>query len=174
LSSVKIDDIRAGLKTFNTNFYLAPGRLNLEQVGDFHVLLDYAHNTAAYEALANFVSQLNTSCKIGVVAAPGDRREIDLQNMGSQAGKIFSRLIIKEDDDSRGREAGKTAEVLRQAAIDSGMPPENIQIILKETEAVDQALKNAVRDDLIVITCDNIKRCFEQVVNFRDNLRKGI
>lgn len=174
LSGVKIDDIRAGLKTFNTNFYLAPGRLNLEQVGDFHVLLDYAHNTAAYEALANFVSQLNTSRKIGVVAAPGDRREIDLQNMGSQAGKIFSRLIIKEDDDSRGREAGATASILRQAAIDGGMSPENIQIILKETEAIDQALKNASRDDLIVITCDNIKRCFEQVVSFRDSLRKGI
>lgn len=174
LSGVKIDDIRSGLKTFNTSFYLAPGRLNLEQIGDFHVLLDYAHNTAAYEALATFVSQLNASNKIGVVAAPGDRRDIDLQNMGIQAGKIFSRLIIKEDDDSRGREPGTTSEILRQAAISAGLDKEKIQVILKETEAVDYALKHAQRDDLIVITCDNIKKCFEQVVRFRDSLRKII
>lgn len=174
LSGIKVDDIRSGLKTFNTTFYLAPGRLNLEQVGDFHVLLDYAHNTAAYEALSNFVSQLNTTNKIGVVAAPGDRREIDIKHMGTQAGKIFSRLIIKEDDDTRGSKPGETAEVLRKAAIKAGMPKENVQIILDEMQAVEHALKHAQRDDLIVITCDNIKRCFEQVVQFRDSLRKGI
>lgn len=174
LSGVKIDDIRSGLKTFTTNFYLAPGRLNLEQVGDFHVLLDYAHNTAAYESLANFVSQLKTSRKIGVVAAPGDRREIDVQNMGTRAGKVFSSLIIKEDDDQRGRKAGETAETLRQAAIEAGLAATETKIILNEVEAIDYALKNAQRDDLIVITCDNIKRCFEQVVRFRDNLRKTI
>jgi cyanophycin synthetase len=174
LSGIKVDDIRSGLKTFNTTFYLAPGRLNLEQVGDFHVLLDYAHNTAAYEALSNFVSQLNTTSKIGVVAAPGDRREIDIKHMGTKAGKIFSQLIIKEDDDTRGRNPGETAEVLRQSAIEAGMSAEKIKVILSEAEAVEHALKTAQRDDLIVITCDNIKRCFEQVVQFRDSLRKGI
>ena len=40
LAGTKIDDIRSGLKTFDTSFYLAPGRLNLEQIGDFHVLLN--------------------------------------------------------------------------------------------------------------------------------------
>src|SRR6185369_278997 len=99
--------------TFNSNFYLAPGRLNLEQVGDFHVLLDYAHNIAAYQALETFVSQFKVSRKVGVVAAPGDRRNNDIERMGSIAGKIFNRLIVKEDDSRRGREPGETAEILK-------------------------------------------------------------
>ncbi|MEW6729967.1 MAG: cyanophycin synthetase [Acidobacteriota bacterium] len=172
LSGVKIDDIRSGLKTFTTSFYLAPGRLNLEQVGDFHVLLDYAHNTAAYEALTRFVSQLKVSRRVGVVAAPGDRRDIDIENMGALAGKIFSRLIVKEDDDQRGRKPGETAEKLKLAAIAAGLAEKETKIILNEVEAIDYALKHAKKDDLLVITCDNIKRCFEQVVRYRDSLRK--
>lgn len=174
LSGIKIDDIRSGLKTFNTNFHLAPGRLNLEQVGDFHVLLDYAHNTAAYESLANFVSQLKVVDKVGVVAAPGDRRDVDIESMGNIAGKVFTRMIIKEDDNRRGRENGLIAEKLKQAAIRGGLSEDNIQVITNEVEAVDHALKNAQKDELIVITCDNVKRCFEQVTRFRDSLDRGI
>lgn len=174
LSGIKIDDIRAGLKTFNTSFYLAPGRMNLEQVGDFHVLLDYAHNPAAYEALASFVSQFKVSRKVGVVAAPGDRRDVDIEEMGRTAGKVFNHLIIKEDDDQRGRKAGLTAEMLQRAAVAAGLAKKETKIILSETEAVDYALAQAQKDDLIVITCDNIKRCFDQVTRFRDNLHSKI
>jgi cyanophycin synthetase len=174
LTGIKIDDIRSGLKTFNSNFYLAPGRLNLEEVGDFHVLLDYAHNVAAYQALEGFISQFKVSRKVGVVAAPGDRRNHDIERMGVMAGRIFQHLIIKEDDSRRGREAGETATLLKNAAIDAGMSEKNIEMILDEVEAVDYALKNAKKDDLVVITCDNIKRCFEQVVHFRDNMRKEL
>ena len=111
---------------------------------------------------------------MGVVAAPGDRRDHDIERMGRLAGRIFTRLIVKEDDDRRGRKPGATAEILKQAAIESGMPEKSIKVIPDETEAVDYALKTAKKDDLIVITCDNIKRCFEQVAHFRDSLRKEL
>lgn len=174
LSGIKIDDIRAGLKTFNTNFSSAPGRLNLESVGDFHVLLDYAHNIAAYEALSRFASNFKVQRRIGVIAAPGDRRDIDLERIGTIVGKTFSHLIIKEDDNRRGRKVGEVAEILRAAALAAGMSADNIDVIVDEQEAVDTALKRGQKDDLILITCDNIKRCFEQVTRFRDSQRGNL
>lgn len=168
LSGVSIDDIRTGLKTFDTNFYLSPGRLNLEEVGDFHVLLDYAHNPAAYRNIATFIHQLNVGRRIGVVAAPGDRRDVDIETMGRIAGETFEWLIIKEDDERRGRAVGEVAQIMRNGALATGRDPAAIQIILSEVEAVDYALRHARKDDLIVITADNIKRTFEQVIRFRD------
>lgn len=168
LAKISIDDIRAGLKTFDTHFYLSPGRLNMEQVGDFHVLLDYAHNPAAYRNVASFVAKLNVARRIGVVAAPGDRRNVDIEAMGRIAGQAFDWLIIKEDDDRRGRAIGEVAAIMQQAAIAAGRDPTTIEIVLDEVQAVEYALSKGRKDDLIVITADNIKRTFEQIIQFRD------
>ncbi len=168
LSSVNIHDIRTGLKTFETGFYLSPGRLNMEEVGDFHALLDYAHNTAAYRNVAAFIKKLHVERRVGVVAGPGDRRDIDIDTMGRIAGEAFDKLIIKEDDDRRGREIGETAELMKRGAMAAGLAAEAIEIITNEVEAVDHALRNARKGDLVVITADNIKRTFEQIVRFRD------
>ena len=168
LSGVSLDDIRAGLKTFDTHFYLSPGRLNLEEVGDFHVLLDYAHNVAAYRNVAAFIAKLNVTRRVGVVAAAGDRRDIDIETMGRIAGGAFDRLIIKEDDNRRGREAGATAEIMKRGALASGLAPEAIEMCLDEPEAVERALGQAIKGDLVVITADDIKRTFDQIVKFRN------
>lgn len=168
LSDVSIHDIRTGLKTFETGFYLSPGRLNMEQVGDFHALLDYAHNTAAYRNVAAFIKRLNVERRIGVVAGPGDRRDVDIETMGRIAGEAFDRLIIKEDDDRRGRKDGETAEIMKRGAMAAGLAAEAIEVITSEAEAVDYALRQARKGDLVVITADDIKRTFEQIVRFRD------
>jgi cyanophycin synthetase len=170
LSGVSIDDIRAGLKTFDTHFYLSPGRLNLEQVGDFHVLLDYAHNPAAYRNVSAFIKKLHVGRRVGVLAAPGDRRDIDIETMGRIAGESFDRLIIKEDDSPRGRPAGETADLMKRGALAAGHDPNAIEIVLSEPEAVEHALRLGRKDDLIVITADNIKRTFEQILKWRDKL----
>jgi len=168
LSGVSIEDIRTGLKTFETGFYLSPGRLNLEQVGDFHVLLDYAHNTAAYRNVAAFVKLLNVDRRLGVVAAPGDRREIDILAMGEIAGRAFDHLIIKEDDDRRGRKDGESAALMKRGAMQAGMSEDKIEIVTDEVEAVEHGLSQAIKGDVVVITADNIKRTYEQIIRFRD------
>ncbi len=168
LSGVSIEDVRTGLKTFETGFYLSPGRLNVEQVGDFHVLLDYAHNTAAYRNVAAFVKLLRVDRRIGVVAAPGDRRDQDILAMGEIAGTAFDRLIIKEDDDRRGREVGQSAALMKRGAMNAGMPEERIEILPDEVEAVEHGLGQAIKGDVVVITADNIKRTYAQIIRFRD------
>ena len=176
LSGVGVSDIRAGLKTFDTHFYLSPGRLNMEEVGDFHVLLDYAHNVAAYRNVAAFIAKLNVERRVGVIAAAGDRRDIDIETMGRIAGEAFDRLIIKEDDNRRGRPSGETAEIMKRGAIAAGLAPDAVEVRLDEREAVDYALAQARKNDLVVITADDIKRTFDQIVKFRDEraARAGI
>jgi len=168
LSGVSTHDIRTGLETFDTGYYLSPGRLNFEQIGDFRVLLDYAHNAAAYRNIAGFIQKLNVERRIGVIAGPGDRRDVDLETMGRIAGEAFDRLIIKEDDDRRGRAAGDTAELIKRGALAAGLAAEAVEVVLAEPDAVDQALRHALKGDLVVITADDIKRTFEQIVKFRE------
>ena len=170
LAGTSVEDIRTGLQTFETGFYLSPGRLNVEQVGDFHVLLDYAHNTAAYRNVAAFVKLLRVDRRVGVVAAPGDRRDVDILAMGEIAGAAFDCLIIKEDDDRRGRPVGESAALMKRGAMNAGMAEEKIEIIPDEVEAVEHGLRQGIKSDVVVITADNIKRTHEQITRFRDRL----
>ena len=173
LAGTSLEDIRTGLKTFETGFYLSPGRLNVEEVGDFHVLLDYAHNTAAYRNMAAFVKLLRVDRRIGVIAAPGDRRDHDITAMGAIAATAFDRLIIKEDDNRRGRALGESAALVRTGATQGGMPKDKIEIVTDEVEAVEHGLRQAIKGDVVVILADNIKRTYEQVIRFRDQRAAG-
>ncbi|HEY4002737.1 MAG TPA: cyanophycin synthetase, partial [Candidatus Xenobia bacterium] len=87
-----VEDIRQGLKTFDASYHLTPGRLNMIPVRDFRVLIDYAHNIAAYETMANFVAKLRKTRAIGVIACPGDRQDANLIRMGEIAGPVFDQL----------------------------------------------------------------------------------
>ena len=48
---LKLEDIRHGLRTFDTTFFQAPGRMNVFDEHPFKVILDYGHNAAAVEAM---------------------------------------------------------------------------------------------------------------------------
>lgn len=163
---VSIENIRQGLRTFTTSFYQAPGRLNIFDEHPFRVLVDYGHNPAAFMAMRELVERLRSShpCVIGVVAAPGDRRDIDIQEIGTIAGTMFDQLIIKEDDDRRGRENGSIAARIEQAALSAGMPAERIEIILDELAAARHALQSARPGDLVVIFADNITAVWKEVI----------
>src|SRR5688572_103675 len=56
---VKLDDIRHGLRTFDTSFFQVPGRMNVYDELGFRVILDYGHNPHAIEAMCNLVDRMN-------------------------------------------------------------------------------------------------------------------
>jgi cyanophycin synthetase len=57
---VKLDDIRHGLRTFDSTFFQAPGRMNIFDGLGFRVILDYGHNPAAIEAMCSLVDNLQS------------------------------------------------------------------------------------------------------------------
>lgn len=168
---VSVENIRQGLRTFATSFYLAPGRLNVFDEHPFRVIVDYAHNPAAVQALADLVTQLRPNYRrvIGVVAAPGDRRDEDIAAIGAIAGRTFDLLIIKEDNDRRGREEGEIAALLQRAAEGAGMPSDRIETVLDELEAVRHALATAQTEDLVVICADEIRAVWKTVIYYKPN-----
>ncbi len=107
---IGVENIRQGLRTFTTDFFQAPGRLNFYNEHPFRVLLDYAHNAHGMEAVARTVRELAVhGRRIGVIAAPGDRRDEDIAALARAAAPAFDLVLIREDEDLRERQPGEVA-----------------------------------------------------------------
>jgi cyanophycin synthetase len=166
---VGVENIRQGLRTFSTDFFQAPGRLNFYNEHPFRVLLDYAHNAHSMEAVARTVLELAVhGRRIGVIASPGDRRDEDMIALAQAAAPAFDLILIREDDDLRGRQPGEAAAVLRRGLLEAGVPAERIvNGAFTEEEAVKHALEMARSGDLVVIFGDKLARVWELIVNFK-------
>jgi cyanophycin synthetase len=77
---------------------------------------------------------------------------------------MFDLLIVKEDDDRRGRGEGEIAALIHAGATSSGMPEERLITVLNELEATRRTLSEAQPEDLVVIFADNITDVWKQVV----------
>ena len=158
---VRIEDIRSALTSFVTSAEQTPGRMNMFDLGRFQVLIDYAHNPAGYKAIADFITTWNGD-RIGVVGAPGDRRDTDIVELGELAAAMFDRIVIKEDGDRRGREIGAVANLLQQGV--SGTAPNlPCEIILDEVVAINSALDNAPDSSLVVIFPEKVDSVIQMI-----------
>lgn len=166
-----IDQIRLGLKTFNTTFSQAPGRMNVFDELPFRVILDYAHNPAAFETLTNLVDKLdNHNRKIIAVSSPGDRRDEDIMESTRILAGHYDHYVLKADDNRRGRGDDEIPQLMKQGLIDNGVAEDAITIIPDEQEAIEQALKMGGEKDLLIVIGDNVARSWKQIVHFGDSL----
>ena len=164
---LSLDQIRHGLQTFTTSFYEAPGRLNVFDGHPFRVILDYAHNPAAVQAMAELVGRMDVSGRrILALAAPGDRRDQDIEAMARAAAGSFDAFVCKRDDRLRGREPNEVPEMLRAGLLAAGVGEDAVSVVPDEAEAVDAALAMAGPGDLVVVFGDKIERCWEQIIHF--------
>jgi len=165
---LKLEDIRHGLRTFDTTFFQAPGRMNIFDEHPFKVILDYGHNPAAVEVMCQLVERLEvTGRRIVVLAAPGDRRDQDIDDIGRIAAGYFDRYILRRDDNLRGRQSDEVPHLLRDALLAAGVPAERLLVIPDEQTATDTALREAQPGDLLLIFADAITRSWKQVIQFR-------
>jgi len=164
---VKIDNIRVGLRTFDTTFFQAPGRLNVFDELPFKVILDYGHNPAAVGAMAETATRLEVGGRrLCLLAAPGDRRDEDIAQIAAVAGPVFDHFVVRRDDSRRGRAPGEVTGLLRDGLLAAGVAADAITVIEDEQEAVTAALGMGERGDLLVIFGDNITRCWKQIIRF--------
>ena len=165
---IGVENIRQGLRTFTADFFQTPGRLNFYNEHPFRVLLDYAHNSHGMTAMARLVRDLAVhGRRIGVIAAPGDRRDEDIAELAAAAAPAFDLVLIREDDNRRGRQPGEVGELLRRGLVAAGLPADRIAPeIYDEPLAVQRALETARAGDLVVIFGDNLGRVWDQIVNF--------
>ena len=179
-----LHDIRQGLRTFTTSYYLSPGRMNLVTVGTVSVIVDYCHNAPGMVALGDFVdryadaqasrSELGRMSRIGIIATAGDRRDEDMRLLGAEAAKHFDVLIVREDKALRGRTRGQTAALVAEGAkSQQGARCRQVEIVLDELGAVRHALARANPGDLVLVCADKHDVVMGELENYGHQAQAG-
>jgi cyanophycin synthetase len=165
-----LDEIRTGLRTFDTSFFQSPGRTNVYNEHPFKVILDYAHNPAGFRAMSTLASKLEPAGRSTLVmSTPGDRRDEDIRESVRACLPGFTHFVCKADTNRRGRGHDEIPQLLRSYLMAEGVAEENITMIADEEPAVDYALENAQPGDLLVITADDLTRTWKQIVNLNSD-----
>jgi cyanophycin synthetase len=172
-AGIELDDIRGGLTTFHPTPFQTPGRGNVYEFRDFRVMVDYCHNAHAMQTVGPFLASMKKARLIGVLNSPGDRRREDYEEMARAAAPYFDLVILRDDEDLRGREPDEVSEYLRQDLIANGMKADAIETVKNESEAVRRALAVARRDDLVVVFADRITKVAAQVDFERQKEARG-
>jgi cyanophycin synthetase len=164
-----LEDIRQGLRIFNTSFYQAPGRLNIFDEHPFKVILDYAHNPAAIKTITDLAARLEVKGKRRIVMAmPGDRRDEDIIDAANSIASTFDTFVCKADDDRRGRGHDEVPELIKRTLMAAGVNEGSIEVIPSEEDGVEAALNSCHPGDLLIVLGDNITRCWKQIVHFNN------
>ncbi len=162
----KTEDIRQALQTFTPSPALTPGRMNMFHFRNYSVMIDYAHNTHGLMAIGKFVKSVDASVKVGIIAGVGDRRDEDIISLGEASAKVFDEIIIRQDKHLRGRSEEDIIALMTQG-IHKVDPLKKITVIKKESDAIDYAMKNAIKDSFIVITSDVVPDALEQIKQYK-------
>jgi cyanophycin synthetase len=170
--NVGLEDIRQGLRTFDSTFFQAPGRMNIYDEHPFRVILDYAHNPAAVTAMCDLVDRFEVDGqRIVVLSAPGDRRDEDIREIAEVAVGHFDYFICRCDDNRRGRGHDEVAVLLKNTLLEKGVSANSIEVITDEQEATARALEMAETGDLILVLGDNTTRAWKQIIYFNSGSR---
>jgi cyanophycin synthetase len=181
-----LHDIRQGLRTFSTNYYLSPGRLNEVEVNGVNVIVDYCHNAPGMRALGDFVDRVGDSLssshelarpsRIGIIATAGDRRDSDMRELGEVAAQHFDVVIVREDVQLRGRKRGETAALVVEGvkeAMADGARCKQVEQVLDEIAAVRHSLSRANRGDLLVVCVDKHAEVMTELEDWSSQAQAG-
>ncbi len=188
VSGAHLHDIRHGLRTFTTDFFQAPGRLNLVDLGGVTVLLDYAHNAAGLQMVGDFVERMTSepppahpgepswsaNLRVAVVATAGDRRDEDMRELGRVAARYFDEVIVREDVRTRGRDRGETGSLVMQGIDEArahGARVGSAELITDELDACRSALDRSRPGDLVVLCVDRAAEVWDEIEDRRSAAR---
>ena len=172
---IRLDDIRHGLRTFDTTFFQAPGRMNVFNEHPFKVLFDYAHNAHAVGMMADLAQRLDVDGRrIVVVAGPGDRRDDDLVAIANAVAGRFDHYVCRRDDSLRGRDGDEVPNIIARALRAAGVDDAAISVIPDEQEAIDAALRMGRPGDLLLVFADVLARSWKQITRFRPEGATGV
>jgi cyanophycin synthetase len=164
-TGIDSDHIARSLNTFRPDFESTPGRMNLFRFSNFNFLLDYAHNLHSINAFGAYIKNLGATVRVGIVSAAGDRRDVDIYNVGKASAQIFDRIIIRIDEDTRGRKDTEIIELIHSGIVsyNKDIP---VEIIREESEAIRHAMMTAVPGSLIVLFSEKVRKAHEIISGF--------
>ena len=132
-----------------------PGRLDTLHVGEVPVVLDYAHNPAALEAVGQFIHGRWSRDGVAVLTLPGDRTDAQVAESAQAVARAFDRVVIYEDLDLRRREPGEMTELIG-AALAEARPGIYCEPAASMEQAVTRGLALAARRDPVLVVYEKL------------------
>jgi cyanophycin synthetase len=146
------DQIVSGMRNFASTSENR-GRLNLYQVGEGYLILDYGHNPDAITAMGEMLAQWKGYLKTAVFGLPGDRADHILEMSAEKVAQYFDHLILRDDLDLRGREPGEIPQLVA-TFVQEKFPQVRCRKILDEHEALKCALDQLQKNEIVVVFYD--------------------
>ena len=148
---MSLDNIRNGLTTMSQD--ANPGRSNLCPVRGFKVLVDFAHNPEAMQALFAMARAIPARRRVLCFGQAGDRTDEQIHELAQSAWSIGLDLVCIAELEKyrRGREEGEVFAIIRDELVKCGAREEQIRYFGTESESFDAALRWAGDGDLVVL-----------------------
>jgi len=155
-NNIKLSTIRKALQTFEPSASNTPGRINIYEFSDFTVMVDYAHNPHGVKALGGFIKTFDAAHRVGIITGVGDRRDEDIIALAEESARIFDEIIIRHDEDLRGRTHEELDRLLTEGIrrVDRNKP---VTYNWNECAAVEVAIRQRRPQSLIVVLIEDFK-----------------
>ena len=166
---ISLTNIREGLTSMSQNEN--PGRCNVYSISDFKVLVDFAHNPHAMQALFDMAQALPAKRRVLAFAQAGDRTDRSIRELAQSAWSIgLDAVVVSElEAYARGRSQGEVFGIIRDELIKCGAREDQIEHHMDETESLDAALDWAQPGDLVIMLAlsarDEIQQKLESLSN---------
>lgn len=165
------DKIIEAICGIECDLYNNPGRQNIIDFGNYKLILDYGHNAEAFNEIFGIAESMKHSGITSIIAAPGDRMDKYIVELGYIAGEHSNSIIIREQQDLRGRKQGEVADLIKRGVMQSNFN-KNIEVIYREEEAIIKAMENAKQGEVIIL----FTQCLNVIIPIINNYRilKGL
>jgi cyanophycin synthetase len=151
--------IARALTTFRSDPAMAPGRFNVLGVAGRQVIVDYGHNTAAMQALAETLPRDGSRKTVLVVGLPGDRRDEDLITTFQAALPMADEYVVHDLKGLRGRAKDEVPRMLIACVTDG----RRCHLATDQREGVSRGFHRTQPGDRLIIIADEVDEALELV-----------
>lgn len=162
-----LEKIRKALTSFYLTAEQAPGRLNITKIDNINVMVDYAHNPHSIKAFSEFMNNIK-EYKTGIITGVGDRRDEDIEEVGRLAATIYNEVIIRIDEDTRGRNPEEIISLIKRG-IQSIKPELSCRVIPDIKDALLYALQHSAPESYIILNADSVQKTLDIVKEIKEN-----
>jgi UDP-N-acetylmuramyl tripeptide synthase len=170
---VDFENMRRALGTFRMEMDMAMGRFNIYDGHPFTVVLDFAHNADGIRRIGEFLDEQGVQGrKIMLIAAAGERSDIDIREKGRAAAEYFDHFVVRSYPDPRGRGREEIVGYMSGFLMDAGVSESAITGVPDPDEGTRAILEMAREGDWLVMNWGNgeAERMWEAITSFRPEL----
>jgi cyanophycin synthetase len=159
--------LQTGLEAFAGKATDVPGRFNVLSARGGTVIVDFAHNPSALEALVEALGHFPAKRR-SIVFVACNRRDVDVLAMGDILAGGFDRFVLYRDRDNVGRADGELNALLRRGIL-ARRPDAEVIETEDERRAIRLALDTLQPGDLLVLGVEAIEPSLALVQSCLEN-----